>query len=44
MYRESFHPNTSTSKTEIFVCYLLERKGSAIGFDQAFEKAYNFTA
>ena len=27
-----------------FVCYLSERKGSAIGFDQALEKAYNFTA
>ena len=27
-----------------FVCYLSERKGSAIVFDQALEKAYNFTA
>ena len=27
-----------------FVCYLSERQGSGIGFDQGLEKVYNFTA
>ena len=31
-------------KDGMFVCYMSERHGSGIGFDQALEKAYNHTA